>query len=378
MEHQRAAIVDSISRRKFLKLATALGLTTAVGASGLLTACAPRTKSADSKNEPVQLTQFIWVGGGQGITPREVKREYERDHPWVTIDLLEGTNTTTYGKMVSQKEVDPNKPLVNFGFFNAKTHALGVQDDMWVSLDPKKIPHMNDVAKGYWQSENKGICWGMVPQTLMYNSELVKEPPTSWLDIFDPRFKGKVALWDYQFDINGLSALAHMNGGDWNAAFERFSTAAKDGQFRYFFDSNQMARDGLVQGEILLTTFGASNAINWGPKGEGAPIAYAVPKEGVIALPLLFEIVKGSTPAQIAVAEEIIDLYLSPEQLGRFCSLTKFVPTSLYVKLDASLALEPAFDAAVMENAIQPDFAYLAAHNTELKDRWDREVKAYM
>ena len=105
---------SGFSRREFLKRTGALGLGAALGASGLLSACSPGAGG----DQPVNLTHFIWVGGGQGIVPREVKAEYERDHPNVSIELYEGTNATTYPKMVAQKEVDPNNPLINFGFFN--------------------------------------------------------------------------------------------------------------------------------------------------------------------------------------------------------------------------------------------------------------------
>jgi putative spermidine/putrescine transport system substrate-binding protein len=370
--------VSGFSRREFIKRAGALGLGAALGGSGLLSACAPAAGGGD---QPVQLTHFIWVGGGQGIVPREVKAEYERDHPNVAIELYEGTNATTYPKMVAQKEVDPNKPLINFGFFNIDATTKGTLDDMWISLDPEKIPHMNDVYEPYWRPENKGIVWGISGVGLMYNPELVEEPPTSWNDIFDPRFKGQVAVWDYAWGFNGLAAVAHANGGDEeniDVSFDLYSQAAKDGQFRFFFDSNQAIKDAMVRGEVAVAPFFNSFPINWGPKGEGGPFAYAIPEEGMVAFPLLFQIVKGSSDEQIAVAEEIVDIYLSPEVLGRYCSLTANVPTSEFVKLDKDYALEPAFDKDNVANAMQLDWAAIATHNTEWKERWDREVKAYM
>jgi putative spermidine/putrescine transport system substrate-binding protein len=252
---------------------------------------------------------------------------------------------------------------------------------MWISLDPEKIPHMNDVYEPYWRPENKGIVWGISGVGLMYNPEMVEEPPTSWNDLFDPKYKGQVAVWDYAWGFNGLAAVAHTNGGNEeniDVAFEKYSQAAKDGQFRFFFDSNQAIKDAMVRGEVALAPFFNSFPIKWGPGGEGGPFAYAIPEEGMVAFPLLFQIVKGSSEEQIAVAEEIVDIYLSPEVLGRYCSLTANVPTSEFVKLDKDYALEPAFDKDNVANAMQLDWAAIATHNTEWKERWDREVKAQM
>jgi len=81
---------QAISRRELLARAGALGLL-AAGAgtlSALSAACAPGTGGGSS--EEVSLTHFIWVGGGQGVVPREVVPAYEQAHPNVHIELYEG------------------------------------------------------------------------------------------------------------------------------------------------------------------------------------------------------------------------------------------------------------------------------------------------
>jgi len=50
------------------------------------------------------------------------------------------------------------------------------------------------------------FMWGSIP--LMYNADLVKEPPTSWLDLLKPEFKGKVALVEDMISMIGDFALA--------------------------------------------------------------------------------------------------------------------------------------------------------------------------
>ena len=358
------------SRRQFLKGAGAAGM--ALGAGGLLGACAPQAAApeaasggAESK-EPVDLIHFVWVGGGQGVVPREVQAEYMRDNPEVTIELFEGTNATTYPQMVAQKEVDPNSPLVNFGFFNADATFKGDNDDMWVELDPEKIPHMDDIFDAYRRPDNRGIGWGSAGVGLLYNTDLVKEPPTSWNAILDPQYKGQVAVWDYAWSFNGMSAIAHINGADENnfdPAFEAYSQAAKDGQFHSLVSSNQQLKDAMVRGDVAIAPFFIQFGITWGAKGEGAPIAYAIPEEGMIAFPLYFQIVKGSTERQIEVASEIIDIYLSPETLSRYANLTASIPASKFVKLDRDLALEQAFQKEEIERAIQLDWAAIPVNN---------------
>ena len=363
----------NLSRRDFVRGMGALGLS--LGAGGLLTAC------DSGKGEAVHLMQMVYVGPGQSIVPRELKLAFERDHPGVTIELMEGTNAAIYPQMVAQKEVDPNKPLVNFGFFNADSTAKGDVDDMWVSLDPKKIPRMEDTYEQYRRPDNLGVAWGVAGMGLLYNTDLVEEPPTSWLDMFDPRFKGKVALFDYAFAFNGLVEVAYVLGGDednMDGAFEMVSKAAKDGQFSFFFTSNAQAKDALVTGNVLLEPFFVQFGITWGPKGEGGPVAAVAPDEGMMAMPVYMAVVKGSSQAQIDAASEYINTFMSPEWLSRHCNLAAQAPLSKYAQLDKDLALEPTYQPQAVENAMLLDWAKIAANSAEWKERWDREVKAYM
>ncbi len=134
---------EGVSRRELLGTAGALGLLAASGGAltALAAACGPSTGGSGS-SDPVSLTHFIWIGGGQGVVPREVVPAYEKAHPNVHVELYEGTNAVTYPKMVAAKEADPNKPLINFGFYNVDATVKGTKDDMWISLSESKIPNM--------------------------------------------------------------------------------------------------------------------------------------------------------------------------------------------------------------------------------------------
>lgn len=361
-----------MTRREFLKFAGTLGLT--VGTSSLLAACGSQGDSG-----PVNLTHFVWVGGGQGVVPREVVPAYEAEHPGVTIELYEGTNSVTYPKMVAAKEADPNKPLINFGFFNVDATVKGTKDDMWVSMDPEKIPNMNDVPQKWWRPDNKGITWGVSQLGLMYNKDLVTDPPTSWLDLLDPKYQGKVVMMDYPFDEFLVTVSRSLGGDEKNdeEAWQRISEAAKRGQFLAFGSSNEDVKGPIVRGEALIAPWFAGMVQSW-VEEEGVPLAVTEPKEGYEAFPLFFQIVKGSTERQISIASDIINTYLSPETLSRYCSLTRTPSTSTKVELDPAVAAIPAFQQDAVERAMLLDWDTIAERDVEWRERWDREVKAVM
>jgi putative spermidine/putrescine transport system substrate-binding protein len=382
MTHMRDS---KLTRRELLGKAGATGLAVGLGSAAGGGLWAPLIAQAQPKQvaggRRVEITEFSWVGTGFGVVPREVKRAYEKAHPNVAITLLEGTNAVEYPKMVAQRAVNPDRPLAHFGFFNVDAHTKGLKDDMWLNLDPKKIPNMANVYDNFRVSGDKGVGWGLSSVGLLYNKRLVREAPTSWNDIFAPRFKGKVMLFDYAWGFNGLLGVIHANGGtarDAGPAFERFSRAAQDGQFLAVFTSTQQMRDALVRGEALLAPYFTSDPITWSAESSDSPIGYAIPREGAVAFTFYFNILKGSTPDQIEVASDVINTYLWKETIARYCNFTALVPAVKGAKVRPQLSQEAVFQAAVIEKAIQPDWAAVAEQNNEWRQRWDREVKARM
>jgi putative spermidine/putrescine transport system substrate-binding protein len=319
------------------------------------------------------------VGGGQGVVPREVVPAYEQAHPNVHIELYEGTNAVTYPKMVSAKEADPNKPLINFGFYNVDATVKGVGDDMWLSLDEAKIPNLKSILPGFRRPDNKGIGWGMSAIGLIYNTDNVKEPPTSWLDLLDAKYRGKVVTFDYGFNLMLLPIAYALGGSAKNdeEAWKAIIKAAQEKQFLSFGSSNEDVKNPIVRGDAWIAPWYSSQQRVW-EQEEKAPVGYAIPKEGQEAFPLFFQIVKGSTQRQIDVASDIINQYLDPTTLGRYCDLTKSIPARSDLTLSPELQADPAFAPSAIQNAMQIDWDTAAARDAEWRKRWDRDVKAVM
>src|SRR5207249_2974286 len=184
-----------------------------------------------------------------------------------------GTNAETYPKMVAAKKTTPDQPIVNFGYFNADATAKGDIDDMWETLDPTNVPTVSNVYDSFRRKDNKGIAWGMVGIGLMYNTDQVKTAPTSWLDFWDPKFKGRLALSNGNHYLSGLVTTTRANGG------KEGDAAAVDKTFKLMSDKA---------------------------------------KEGQIAFTIYHHVVKGSPPAHKYHAERIINMLNDQNWLTRY------------------------------------------------------------
>jgi putative spermidine/putrescine transport system substrate-binding protein len=321
----------------------------------------------------VKLTMFIWAGANQGVVPREVVARYLKAHPDVEIEFWESTNAATYPKMLAAKQANPNAPLVNFGYFNVDLSNRGDTDDMWVPLDPARVPALGKLPAGLRRPGNRGLGFAISTVGLMYNKNLVKEPPATWTALWDPKWRGKVTFFDNNFVP--LVLAARLNGGSETNIEPGFRVWAEHARnLRALPTTNDALKNIVVTGEAQIAPWFSGIWKFWAD--EGAPLGLVNPKEGAIAFPLYLQVVKGSTPEQIRVAEEIINELMTPEANSRDAQLTNKIPA--LATPEFARQANPAFDPKVVETAIWLDWGLMGQKASEWRQRWEKEVKSRM
>ena len=247
--------------------------------------------------------------------PQEVFKAYREKHPKVEIEVLESNNMITFPKMVATKRTTPDRPLVHCGFFNVNSITKGDVEDIWAKLDPARVPNMNKVLKDFVRPEGRGVGYMMSAIGILYNKNAMKEPPTSWADLWNPANRGRVTMFDY--DARALAIAARLNGGSEknpDPGFKVWSDNATN--LRALVDSNDAVKNLVSSGDAWMAPWFSNIAKVW--IEEGAPLGLAIPKEGAIAFPLFLAMVNGVTPAQQAVCEDLINELLSAENSGRY------------------------------------------------------------
>ncbi len=362
---------NKLSRRDFLERTRAMGF----GAAGAMLAQS-LVFPIDAFAADVAVTFFLFSGGEQGTVAKEVVNKFLAENKGVTVEFYESSNAVAYPKILAARNANPNKPLVNFGYFNVGVTNQGDADGMWDTLDPTKIPNMNLVYPAYRRPGDRGIGNSVSLIGIAYNSQYVKTAPTSWADVWsNPQYKGKVVLFDYLWPYTTVIQAAMMNGGSIDkpdAGFEIWSKHTD--QIMALVTSTQQAQNLLARGDAWITVWSKGNVQQW--KDAGAPIEFAIPKEGAVAFPLFFQIILGNTPEQKAVAEKILNILLSPESLARWCDLNGLAPAAKGVSLPARMANDPAYKPETIEKAIQLDWATLAKVDAMYREKWDRMVKS--
>ncbi len=146
----------------------------------------------------------------------------------------------------------------------------------------------------------------------LYNTAHFPSPPASWTALEDPALEGRLALFGFGSTLGPLTvaALARIDTGsetDADAGFRRLGRLRNN---VLVYGTSGPANNQLVaQGEAWLTLGLPSQARHLA--AEGAPVGWAAPAEGAIALPQGIQIVTGTRRPELARA--FADYMFSPE-----------------------------------------------------------------
>jgi putative spermidine/putrescine transport system substrate-binding protein len=358
----------ALSRRNFL------GLLAGAGTAAGLAACG-NPGGGGSASSVTSLTMFHWAGA-QGAVPKKVGDAFATAKG-VKVSYIEGTNAETFPKLVSSVQINPDKPLLNLGFFNGQSFATGEKSDLWLPV-PDSVANAGKVLEKYRIASKHGAYMVMDAMGLVYSKKAFPTPPTSWNQLFDAKYKGKVTTWDAPaFGVNGLPVIAKINGGsESNLApgLERFAAAAKAKQFNGFISSVDQLRQQLKSGEVVIAPGFQGVAEPWIQAGDD--IGFVVPEEGVMAFPEGFQIVKGSTDAQQTAAAELMNEIFDPANVSAYCEATGTIPLVEGATLGEKYKDRAGFQLETVEKAIQIDWAALVAATEAATKTWNDEVKA--
>lgn len=193
---------------------------------------------------------------------------------------------------------------------------------------------------------------------IAYNTELVKNPPKTWMDLTKPEYAGG--------QIGQV--IAPSGGTTWTRVmFERQVLGddywAKQAATKpTLYPSGAPASDSLVRGEVVVAPL-IRNAI-FPKKREGAPIELVFPTEGLPIVPYAAGIPK--TAANPNAARLFLDWCMSDEGQA-FTMLQQGNLTSLKVPP----AAVPGFDPAVNKVWV-PDYAQFVALRAPWIEEWNK------
>ncbi|OED00692.1 ABC transporter substrate-binding protein [Rhizobium sp. YK2] len=251
--------------------------------------------------------------------------------------------------------------------FATQLAAEGLLD----KLDISKLSNGAQVAKGAIGDGDYFVQYQWSATLIAYNPKLVKEPPTSWEDLFRPEYAGKIALPDISgtSGVHFLIAMNRLKGGDLTNLDKGFEAvkALKPSVVTFYTQPDQII-SMFERGEVAIAPFYPDRATI--AADSGAPIAIAYPKEGAIGIKVTMVIPKGAKHPEAAL--KYIDTVLSADAQKCFAEKMYAGPVNTAVKLNDKTASVVPPD--MYGKLYFPDPAAIAKNVGTWRQRFQREV----
>jgi putative spermidine/putrescine transport system substrate-binding protein len=343
-----------LSRRKFVALA---------GAAPFAGAVAARAASFEGRTIRVQ----FW-GGSDGA----VIRKYIVD-PFVKttgarVIVEEGVTSASVAKVRAQKS-DPQLDVIlldDVGVFSLNREGL------LDKLDLSKMPDAADVFPTYVIDGGFGIGFYNYITTVLYNSERGKAP-TSWNDLWEAQYKGKVltpAITDTQALLFTVMA-ARLGGGNLDNLAPAWPKLQEfKPQVYAFMENRALDAEALQNGEAALAVDIPSYFKPYIDRGYKIAMTTDL-KEGYFGISGAAALVKGGKGDR-EVAYAFINQSLSPEAQAGIARDQWYGPTNTKAQIPPEVAPYVVHTPEQFRNAIQVDRLKLVDKRPEILENWNK------
>jgi putative spermidine/putrescine transport system substrate-binding protein len=208
-------------------------------------------------------------------------------------------------------------------------------------------------------------------KVILYNPKLIKEPPQSFAEVFDPKHGDKLGIIDIQY-IYTLMAAALASGGSMSN-FEPGKARlmkVKDAKAR-IYPTNEAMAQALKTEEVGLCIMWKARAVQW--QNAGTPVETVAPKVGVPLFISGFGIPKNAQNKAGAYA--YLNAMLETSAQEAFAVDMGYNPTVTNAKVAADLQKRIGFTAEEQKRLVDVDYAYIAKNDAALKEWWDKVFK---
>lgn len=348
--------MGAIDRRRFLGYASG-GL--ALGAAGWT----PGARAQAART--IRVTHF---GGPYNALKEIVADPFEKTgRGRVAYETENSISATT--KLQAQRDDPPfDVMMLSRGITvrNGKAGLLVPFGAGELSNAPQLVP--SSMAPSNW-----GAAMLIDAIDIMYDKSKVSTPITSWLDLWRPDLKGRVALLAANLPVYTIvMQMARIVAGDdrkdasYDAAFAKLRELKSS--VRTFYSDPVQASQMVERGEVVAAVqfVGRISAVT----RANPNIVRATPKEGVPGVPYDLCVVAKSKNRDVSL--QYIDYCLSPAIQSALASRLAITPSHK----DAKVPAESAQLVVPASSIWYPDEEFAADKTAEWARRWQREVQA--
>ncbi len=320
-------------------------------------------------------TLYVGMNGGnfEKTFTQHVFPDFEKVND-VKVVVVPGTSSDILAKATAAK----SNPQMHVMFLDDGVMIRAIGAGLCEKI--KETPVLADLAPGVRLKDDMAIGIDLGMTGLAYNKKMFEEkgwaPPTSWMDLADPKYKGKVVFQSAAASSFGLHAFLMFNriqgGSEKNVepGFSKFKETIGPNVLEYIPSSAKISE--MVQtGEAAL--FPLTPTAVAALKVKGIPVEYAQPKEGSVVLMVGQCVIANNSEPELA--QKLAEFLLSPLAQANVLQFGSQIPTNPKAPAVGEGAAQVAEINKWMKNAVTIDWDSINANRPAWNARWNKTIE---
>jgi putative spermidine/putrescine transport system substrate-binding protein len=316
------------------------------------------------------ITLAAYSGIFQDNYMKAVVEPFMKRFPNVKVTFYPVQNSAQMlGVLRAQKE----NPQIDVVIMDVSIAKVGTDEGLFSSLDPNAIPSLNDLYENASAPGVRGRAVTFDHLTLLYNTELVSPAPTSWSELWDKKYAGKVVITGIP-DIQGIALTIVANklagAGDPTAGLDK--GLARMTELAPLVQTWEPRPDPYT----LIVNGTAAIGIGWNARSQvyhdesKGRLDAVLPTEGSVFQINVINLVTGGKNQK--AVEVFINYALDTEAQKAFTETMFYAPTNK--KAQISKAAVDRTAAGAMGKMIPVDWIAMARMRDRLTEQWRRQV----
>ena len=302
-----------------MKLALALGaaltiLSTACGGAQAPGAAAPAVATGAVQPAAVSGQFTLYTSVPQNIASR-IEESLKKRHPDLRMTIFRAGTGEVVAKLAAEQKAGAIQADVVW-VAEPSTYEEFKKQDLLLKFAPKDADKLSAELK---DADGFYYAGRLINTVIIYNTQLVKTPPTGWRDLTRPEFKGKIGL---PTPAASGAAVAFVGALSKSSDFGYGYLAELKANGAVQVQNNTEANTKVAKGELMVAS--TLDYMIRDLKTQGSPVEVVWPKEGAIFTPSPIGIVK--TSKNVEASKAFVDYLLSQQGQQDMVEVGSFLP----------------------------------------------------
>ncbi len=290
----------------------------------------------------------------------------------VQVLIDSGTASVTYAKLRQQK----SKPEIDVAWLDAGYSEQAWDEGLVQEISNVAVPNIKNLAKNAVHATKDGKVFGLgtgyFAYALAYDPNQVQPAPTSWFDLWDPKYAGRVYSPSPAQSLF-TPFMMHLNKalGGTDDNFDPIIKKFGELKASSYYEASGVMNATIQSGEVVLGVYYPNTVAQLG--AQSVPIKTAVPKEGVVSSDIRMHLVNKTSKKELA--ERLINFVAQAEPLECIAEEIFLGPPLDNPRLsDKARKAMPWGEGGSISDLAMPDWDVVNAKRQELRNLWNRRV----